>query len=89
MADVPGIYIDTIVAFASGSFQQPRYGALLIENPGTLVAFQRYLMQAWDSVTNQQFDWLVESPDFTGVFYPGPNSPLNIAVAAIVVQCLE
>lgn len=87
MADVPGIYIDTIVGFASAESQPPRYATLLVSNPGTLSTTQNYLMQAWDSVTNQQFDWLVESPDFTGAYYPGPNSPLFIAIAAIIVHC--
>ncbi len=87
MADVPGIYIDTIVAFASAESQPPRYASVLIDNPGTLVAVQQFLMQAWDSVTNQQFDWLVAQPDWTGAYYPGPNSPVNIALAGVVLQC--
>lgn len=87
MADVAGIYIDSIVAFASSSSEPPKVASTLISMPGTLVAVQQYLMQAWDSVTNQQFDWLVTQPDWTGAYYPGPNSPLNIAVAGIVVQC--
>lgn len=87
MADVAGIYIDTIVNFASAVSEPPKVAAILIGNAGSLVAAQAFLMQAWDSVTNQQFDWLVAQPDFAGAYYPGPNSPLNIAIAAVVVQC--
>jgi hypothetical protein len=87
MADVAGIYIDTIVNFASSVSEPPKVAGSIISNAGTLVAVQGFLMQAWDSVTNQQYDWLVESPDFTGAYYPGPNSPLNIALAAVIIQC--
>jgi len=88
MADVPGIYIDTIVTgFGSAMSQPPRYASTVSINAGTLVAVQQFLMQAWDSVTNQQFDWLVAQPDWTGAYYPGPNSPLNIALAGVVLQC--
>ena len=87
MADVAGIYINTIVAFASATSEPPKVATTLISQPGTLSVTQMYLMQAWDSVTNQQFDWLVESPDWSGAYYPGPNSPNNVAVAGIVVQC--
>lgn len=87
MADVPGIYIDSIVAFGSAESQPPRYATVLINSPGSLVGEFQYLMQAWDSVTNQQYDWLSLTRDFTGIGYPGPNSPVNIAVAGIVINC--
>lgn len=87
MADVAGTYIDTIANFASAVSEPPKVASILIDNAGTLSVTQQYLMQAWDSVTNQQYDWLVLQPDWTGAFYPGPNSPVNIAVAGVVVQC--
>lgn len=44
-----------------------------------------FLMEAWDSVTTVQFNWIVtETPDFGGVGYPGPNSPTDIAIAGIL-----
>lgn len=46
-----------------------------------------YIMQANDSVTGTRYDWTVPSvPDRAGTYYPGPNSPTNIAVAGIKVD---
>lgn len=87
MADVAGTYIDTIVAFASAVSEPPKVATTLISTPGTLSVTQQYLMQAWDSITNTQYDWLVPQPDFAGAYYPGPNSPVNIAVAGILLDC--
>jgi hypothetical protein len=42
-----------------------------------------YLMQAYDSVTGALFHWVSEFRDFTGLGYPGPNAPLDVAVSAI------
>lgn len=88
MADQPGIYIDTLaVGYGSEATQPPRYAGTLSGLPGSLVGEFRYLMQAWDSVTNTQYTWLSLTRDFTGIDYPGPNSPTNIAIAGLVIMC--
>jgi hypothetical protein len=46
-----------------------------------------YIMQANDSVNGLRYDWTVPStPDRAGTNYPGPNAPINIAVAGIKVS---
>lgn len=75
---------DHVVKRAFASSQQ-----LLPQNGGqdattTTTGQIMYLMEAWDSVTGTQYNWLVATPDWAGTFYNGPNSPQNIAVAAIV-----
>lgn len=41
-----------------------------------------YLMQAVDSVNGLRYDWVVQTtPDWAGVYYPGPNAPTDIAIA--------
>jgi hypothetical protein len=87
MANVDGYYVEGLEEVFYEDALTPLVDGYIAMNPGTLIVTQAYLMQAWDSVTNQQYDWLVVSPDWTGIYYPGPNSPVNIAVAGIVVQC--
>lgn len=42
-----------------------------------------FLMQAWDSVTEGQYTWLSHGrPDFSGVGYPGPNTPTLVSIAS-------
>lgn len=41
------------------------------------------VMQAKDSGTLAIYTWTVRFPDMLGKFYPGPNSPTEIAVRSI------
>jgi hypothetical protein len=41
------------------------------------------VMQAKDSVTFAIYTWVVQYPDMVGRYYPGPNSPTEIAIRSI------
>lgn len=41
------------------------------------------VMQAKDSVTSGIYTWQVQYPDMDGDYYPGPNSPTEIAIRSI------
>jgi hypothetical protein len=72
----------TLGTFASAAYLEPQAGGP--DAATTSTGSVAYLMEAWDSVTGLQVTWFVQSPDFAGTFYPGPNSPTNIAIAAVI-----
>jgi hypothetical protein len=41
------------------------------------------IMQAKDSITGAIYSWEVRYPDMEGKYYPGPNSPTEIAIRSI------
>lgn len=41
------------------------------------------IMQAKDSITGTVYVWPVNEPDFAGIYYPGPNTPIQIAISEI------
>jgi len=46
-------------------------------------AISYLIMQAKDSVTFAIYTWEVQYPDMNGDYYPGPNSPTEIAIRSI------
>jgi hypothetical protein len=74
-----------------GNFQPGRdYSASIFSQQQNLPASAPgpaliYLMEANDSVTLTAYTWIsVGSADWSGSGYPGPNSPINIAVAEVI-----
>lgn len=72
-------------AFASSTMLAPQMGGP--DAASTTTGSIQYLMEAWDSVTQQQVNWVTQAPDFSGTFYPTPPGggvPTHIAVSAVI-----
>jgi hypothetical protein len=54
-----------------------------IGSPSINESYSYLLMQAKDSVTLALYTWEVQFPDMSGKYYPGPNSPIEIAIRSI------
>lgn len=67
---LPGNFLEGGAAGFVGSFSIQEASSYLV-------------MQAKDSVTSAIYTWEVKYPDMTGLYYPGPNSPTEIAIRSI------
>lgn len=79
MATRPGTYLATVADFADGAERHDiqLLGTFIITGQPALI----YVMEARDSVTGTNYNWQsTTGPDWTGTGYPGPNSPVDIAV---------
>ena len=70
---------DSTLAYASSNTFGGRIGNVIILGG----AFDVLIMEAKDSVTGITYTWPVDTPDFDGVYYPGPNLPIQIAIREV------